>query len=391
MAYKEETDDLTNVQNNSAHKDQGATDKTVETTQVNNSEGVFNPWLINFLIGVVAAIFLYAYAVIHLHCEVDANYQFNPFFDFRIGCGTLNWLALFFKEIGFAGLVAVILNISIEAFNRRRHQKEKIDLISELNDHHKKLKNDLSHSIANDVFSTVYKRNIPEKMFHEVEYLLLKQNLHRSSFRVKFSVTRQGVRAGKVLLKRSQAYTFTNISGADCEIPIAFVSDAPPDTKCYFSYDLTIKNDGKTETYALNDMLKNGLAKYEKGFYYVSIPLKIRKGAAANIEETSVALRELIGSEAVVSYYPSDDMELTVSTPQCDFDISTESLHLRDVEQDEFDGDEQRRKWVLRYPILPGQGLMIMWQPKDLEASSYPVNDAMAGREEQFAVAKASV
>lgn len=321
-------------------------------------------WAVNVMILMASLVLLYMHAGLHHACEIDPNKNFPLGEKTIIGCDTIYWLSLLFKEIGFAAIVAVILNFSIEAFNRKRHQAEKEELINEINIRHANLKEDISLSIANNVFSTVYKRNISEKMFREVEYLLLRQDIHRSEYRAKFTLQQSTDHPGKILLQRSQNFTLRNISENDKNVSLSFVSDTPPDTRDFFRYGITIADyEASQIEYKLDALMREGRAVFENGFIKVSVPIKIKKGQMICVDETSLVLREMIGSEAVVSVYPTESMELTVETPNSDFEICVESLHLREVESDPFEKSPLWQRWRLNHPILPGQGMIIVWKP----------------------------
>ncbi len=68
-------------------------------------------------------------------------------------------LSPFFKELGVAGVIALILVFTIEKFTRQRHEKAANTLVEKIN---------------NNLFHAIYKRYIPEEVFSEVEKSLLK-------------------------------------------------------------------------------------------------------------------------------------------------------------------------------------------------------------------------
>ncbi|MCD9098191.1 hypothetical protein LU699_11155 [Luteimonas fraxinea] len=90
-------------------------------------------------------------------------------------------LAVFFKEVGLAAVVAVLINFSIEAFNRKRHDKEKHELIETINQTHQDQRDAQIKAVNGRIFQTVYERNIPHEFFKAIEEQMLRSRFIRLS------------------------------------------------------------------------------------------------------------------------------------------------------------------------------------------------------------------
>jgi hypothetical protein len=76
-------------------------------------------------------------------------------------------------ELGFAGVVSVILIFTIEKFSRERHKLAAETLLDRINQ---------------DLFRAIYKRYIPEAVFEEVEKCIMMGSVYRESHELDYTI-----------------------------------------------------------------------------------------------------------------------------------------------------------------------------------------------------------
>ena len=83
--------------------------------------------------------------------------------------------SFFVKELGFAGVIALIIIFTLAKFIREKHMIAAQHLIEKINF---------------DLFHAIYTKHVPEKVFHEVEKCLLKSNVYRKDHEINYTLQR---------------------------------------------------------------------------------------------------------------------------------------------------------------------------------------------------------
>lgn len=254
------------------------------------------------------------------------------------------------KEIGFAGLVSIILIYTIERYTRERHQKMAEELMDRIN---------------TDIFRAVYKRRVPESVFREFERLLLNANVCRSDLELTYTLRERQPEDGIAAADAEQfvscliqsSYELHNMTDHEITHPVYVFIDAPIEqrfaTLCGLR-DVTI--DGKP---LAADVIRQHSDAREGGDRF-NYKLHLAPKARVRVSTTVAQVKSAHNTEVWVCSYPSDGLKLTVNTPGRDFGVWARAAHSQRLERDL--DNEVTRRWRLRHGILPSQCLYFWWK-----------------------------
>lgn len=296
------------------------------------------------------------------------------------GGHTYDFLSELAHEAGFAGLVALFLNLSIEWVNRRRHADQEAALVRQLDSLHSeriatllgvldRKYQETANALLKDLFRTVYGRNIDPGVFKIVEDHVLKKELMRKHY--KFSM---GIRpllentelvANLVGLTFDIQYTAVNISSTKYEgTLLSAVIDITPEheSECRF---LEARIGDKVYT---AEELVNFVEKNTRDSMWV---LRI-KGEIDVEGQVPVSLRyKKVGprdySEVICSTVQMDGMEVVVVTTVKELKVNAVSLHPESERETSLPNPDYM-SWRVDHAFLPGQGMVIFWHPKRRDA-----------------------
>lgn len=266
------------------------------------------------------------------------------------------------KELGMAGFVALILNISIEWVNRARHVAHQNSLLEELEKKHVDTSKRLLTDVNEQLFQTVYKRNIDSRVFDQVEKHLLKASTMRRDFEVHLTLE-PFLKNGNVtefvkitLINKYKLVNLTNdaISGS----VLSIVVDITPDHKEQCKFKCLVVGDTRFEEPDLDKMVVENQS---------TINLKYAHSIPANDSiEISVSYEKLAPldyNEVIITTISLDNLKLSVVDPQNAFTVSTVSLHPEDGIRKSPIDQKYLTNWEIESPVLPGQGIVVMWYP----------------------------
>lgn len=248
----------------------------------------------------------------------------------------------FFKEIGFALVVAVCLVGTIERFTRERHEAAAEATMAEIN---------------KNLFYAVFKRYIPEKVFEEVEKSVMEADVVRSKHELNYTI--EEVEDGQVQCLAQTSYELTS------------VVDAPILHKVVVRLELPVDDQRKNDCYVekivvgsnVYDRTKLGPhVKQTREHYSVEFPIEIAGRATVRISTHSKLVKQSTDVEVWASRIPSDGLELTVSTPSKELVVCASANHSAQLTT-VIDNDVTK-KWALQHGIFPYQSIMFWWKPK---------------------------
>ena len=251
------------------------------------------------------------------------------------------WYYLF-KETGFALVVAVILVGTIERFTRERHEAAAHATMEEIN---------------KNLFYAVFKRYIPEKVFEEVEKLVMEADVFRSKHKLDYTI--EDGTDGRVSCLAQTSYVLTSVVDATIEHKVTVSLELPVDHQyvgeCFVEF-LQIDN------LKLNkDELQNYVTQTAE-HVKMEYPITIAGRGSVRISTRSRLSKQSTDVELWASRIPSDGLELTVSTPNKNLTVCASANHSAQPEQT-IDNDVTK-KWELPYGIFPHQSIMFWWKPK---------------------------
>lgn len=309
-------------------------------------------------IGIVSTIFL----GIHWFVEQKTSSVY--------GHSMLNFIL---KELGFAGFIALILNLSIEWVNRKRHSSHQNALLEKLEVKHQQTSEKLLKDVNEHLFKTIYERNIDPSVFQQVEEHLLRAKVMRkdfvASFKIKPFTNPQTLAASRyVQISLVNRYRIFNLTDKPIQVDVAkVIVDVTPEFKsaCFFK---CVKLG--EEVIESADLLKHGhvtpIPNRNLIYLHISRTVPPNDSLPVTIEYTKLA--PLDYSEIVVTTIPMDGLTLEVSDPEEKFTVEAISLHPENETELTPSDQLHLRQWRIEHAILPGQGIVMMWHPNDVKA-----------------------
>lgn len=259
---------------------------------------------------------------------------------------------VFMKELGFAGVIALILIGTIERFTRKRHERAADDLVKRIN---------------NDLFHAIYERYIPHSVFNEVEKGLMKSNVYRKNLEVYYTLESfpddekiDGLPCDRHLkCSMLNKYDLKNITDKPIEHDVILNLELPIDPGWERYCKITeIEIDGerlppaaikeKTETTSIQICFCHTIT--------------IKPGDVVSVMTKAELIKRKLDQELWTSRLPSDGIKLTVTVPMKDLEVDAHALHLEEVKP--ILDTEVTKSWELRHGIFPFQSVVFWWHPK---------------------------
>lgn len=317
----------------------------------------------------------------------------------------LHFIAEICKEAGFAGLVAVFLNLSIEGVNRRRHHDLESSLAKSIDDMHKQriatvleqlrgehdvllkeLSDELdskhaahrtsllsgldekysenSKKLLKDVFRTVYERYIEEGVFKVIDTHVLKKEVMRKAFRAELSIRRlEGDNPDNLVkLGYSQSYILVNIT--DRKVSTALIGATIDVTPAYESECRFLSAKIGDRLFEADELAKLIVKDNENDLWSIAISgeLKPRESVEVSLRYDKVAPKTY--SEVILTTVQMDSIELEAICFMDELCVSAVSLHPDDAEKLPPSILPESTSWKINHAILPGQGIVVFWHKK---------------------------
>lgn len=283
--------------------------------------------------------------------------QFDPKQDLGHILKSVTTYALFFKELAFAIIIAVIISIAIEMVARAEFN-EAID---------KRMEDFQKH-----VFLHTYGRNISPALIGEIDIAIFQANFmrrnHRLVYRMKVIKTSELDPDDKdlpdisvVICDVDMSYEVENISASILDYPIKMEVEKPPFEKLKrFTKIRSISiNVGEPADEEINfDNLAGdtgSLMQFEKNI------AGIEPGAKIFVKGSWRMIKSLDDSEVWRSILPSDGMTLCVNLPKEAKVFGAHSLHRLPINTVR-DGSDDYCEWRIPQAVLPYQGIIFWWR-----------------------------
>lgn len=273
------------------------------------------------------------------------------------------------KEAGMAGLIALILNISIEWVNRKRHNDHQTSLLEKLDLKHEATSTKLLKEVTKKVFQAVYERNVDPTLFKQVDKHLLRADVMRRDFSATFTLepfqdprTQGQKETGLVKLHFFNTFEICNLKEEPYSgILVKAVVDINPQFKenCHFN-KITIGD----KIYNKAELANQDLCKEVEGYLVVKIAGELKPNESKLISIEYVKLAPIDFNEIVVSTIPMDCLSLHISDPKQMFTIKAVSLHPSDEVLTSAPENRYLYSWKIKDAVLPGQGMVVMWHPR---------------------------
>jgi hypothetical protein len=319
------------------------------------------PALTNVLVGLLGLCFI-ALSVYLSHqstqvkqIEILSYLTIKPLF--------IKGMSLFFKEVGFAFVVAVIVNMSIEAFNRRRHEKEREEIINEINSAHGLNQREQIRAINQKMFQTLFERNIPKRVFREIEAQLLKADFIRMKSRWQFRIEKHSDDFVKLYV--SHTFFVRNITPHAHPLPFILGFDVVKGLEnLYVVHKIKIGSNVKTGNQIV---IRKNERTNSHAWWEVEHSDMVSSGATIPCEIEYERASPLHGKEVVCSLLPTHGMTVQVIDPYRKFALRGMSLHPRPEKDLSTIADDGISAWAIDGTLFPGQGFLFDWTPRALE------------------------
>lgn len=253
----------------------------------------------------------------------------------------------FLQEVGFAGIISLIVIFTIERFSRSRHERAAHALVEKMN---------------NDLFHAIYKRYIPEEVFVEVEKCLMQSGVFRRGHDVNYTI--QNIDEDDVdvdcnmhvkCLAQSR-YILHNITKREVSHPVILMLERPVDPK--WDNHCKIKS-VKINGVKLSDKeIEDSTKKTEAQFVFCRDVIIPPSGTLEVVTSASL-LKQKADSEIWASRLPSDGMKLTVSMPSKDIKVFAKALHSEKLVS--ILDNNVTKSWELKHGMFPFQSIVFWW------------------------------
>lgn len=276
-----------------------------------------------------------------------------------------SFLVLIAKELGMAGLIALILNVSIEWINRAKHFSQQNELLFELEKKHEDTSKRLLNDVNKQLFRTVYQRNIDAEVFAQVEKHLLMAEIMRRDFKASFTIKpfrMNGELTNLAVVDFCNSFTVQNLTDAPVTAPVV---------KALIDVKPAYRDQCKFKRIKIGETIFEGAALDEKVQQVAGrnlLTVRVDQVIAAN-ESVPVSveyqkLEAIDYLEVVVTTIPADKIDLEVVDPESFFTVDAMSLHPEDEVRVTNSEREFLAQWKLDNAIFPGQGILLSWHPK---------------------------
>jgi hypothetical protein len=258
-------------------------------------------------------------------------------------------------ELGIAGIVALVLALTIESLSHREFRK---------------LAQSERNAIKKDVFHYVYGHSIPEEIVTEIEVQVLQSLFVKRNQSITHLIERYEPNPKYVLLTTHVTYDLYNLTDKTQTYHLMTFSEAAPepDLQDQAKY-LRIRVDDCEKSFEMDvDQLVASQDRNKIGGHLV-----IEQDIRILPDKPS---RFALSMQTLKSLHDGYDIFLC-SDPTCGFDIKVHVSHNLDLEVSahsfhpenlkvamEHSPPMQRYHWSMKRPLLMNQGAYVHWRPK---------------------------
>jgi len=264
------------------------------------------------------------------------------------------WIGVL-KEFGYASLIALIIAVVIERSSRTRQELTTAERQAE---------------IADSVFRGVFEVELPSEIVEEATDTILRANLIRTEHTCTFTLSDRfkdidGERHDYVELRINSDYVLRNVSRETVGAPIRLRFALPGNRKLHDLAHLdSLSINGSPLT---DDELKAGDDAVANTAYLRCYEWqnKLEKDQTLRVTARYTMIKERSDNEVWVSLYPSLKMHLNVHNSCQGLDLGADANHREGLKEVAVDERSGHYEWELTRPILPYQGIVCWWRPKN--------------------------
>jgi hypothetical protein len=253
-------------------------------------------------------------------------------------------VAGFLKELGFAGIIAVVVIFTVERSSKARQAEFVEELISKSN---------------KSLFYAIFNRRLPDAIFKQVEKTILSSNVCRREYELDYELTELQENPNLLKAKFRSRYVLINTTGSELKHEVVVAIEKPIDVKLSaYCGVLSLRIDGR-------EIRKDEIAEHARVsdvHVEVRYPITLLKDREVEVVMTATTIKLKTDTELWSSRIPSEGVLLTVRLPNSSYAVNANALH--ESAFTVMQGDDSVRQWELREPILPFQGFVIWWTAK---------------------------
>lgn len=268
--------------------------------------------------------------------------------------------AALLRDLGLAGLVALLVGALIEKASRKRQEED-------FNNH--------LQNVSKETFQAVIGHKMPAAIVDKVLGTVLRKSIIRENSRLKMRLSDIPNREdeGYLLLNCTHQYTLRNLSSETVSHTINIFKPSPP-VEGYddFLKPMTVTIDGVPldETTLSNGDKAIPNSGFEDRFAH---KIHIKPKSSINVRSETWLLKELSDTELWVSLLPSTGMEVDIemmlkNVPLWHVDaLHSGALEITTPNLPEPPFSERNCSYKLSDALLPYQGIHLWWRPKKAE------------------------
>lgn len=258
-------------------------------------------------------------------------------------------------EIGFAFIIAAVLNLVVEPNTQRRHE----DLERAVTDRLTRASDQLNLEVRKNVLRAVFKQNLGDYVIGQIESKLFQPGPYRLSAYLSYSLgLKRDEHTGTdcVCVEANIRYAEYNASRRSVPLAIGLVTDSPEEFKHYLKLE-SVKVDERdlVDAESAKKLVHGGSLEYreENG-------IEMEPGSTHSVEIAFHRADYAAGTETYVSRLAIETLEVHVSHSD---QLRVWAMSLHPEEPIVIGRTSTSKGWRLR-GLMPGQGLSISWARK---------------------------
>jgi hypothetical protein len=250
-------------------------------------------------------------------------------------------------EVGMAFFVAMVLNLTIEHLNRKRHDET-------------------LHEIQTSVLTATLKRRLPDAIFRELDETVLRADGYREKNMTWYTLTDFSKDCGSaepiVRLEARARHNVVNATDHEVIFPVGIEISLHPEHPSECGIDEIIIDGTPTPLEG----------KIVRGDVHLSFmhSHRLPPGKSCTVEIAYRQVQHVHSFEAMCNVMATTDLGVEVLVPNRDFKIHCIALHPKDPVRSDQHDEDRRFAWHLPGAALPGQGMLLIWAKKSSEDAS---------------------
>ncbi|MCG8607362.1 hypothetical protein MJD09_20570 [bacterium] len=268
------------------------------------------------------------------------------------------WIG-FFKELGIAFLIALLIIFTIDQHTKRMQQSEVRDQLE---------------GIKRNVFEAVFGIRAPKSIRDRTFDLILGQSFFRTKYRILYQLELKefertdGSSVKGILMHGHSSFTVENISNNRDTYTLNIEIQKPTIRAIKgleeHAHMPSVLIDGEERTARQpTDTDRTYFDQSDFRTHLYDVPLD--PGQRAEISFSLSAIRGLDDQEIFLTFLPCDGMTLQLEVPPDLDTFGAFSLHEKEANRVKSYEQTGFYEWELRYPMLPYEGFLIWWRYSD--------------------------